>query len=48
MKMKTIWYRVIVTEDEEQDFLRAMEDLALIYDKDFEEIIYVKGFEEVD
>ena len=48
MKVKTIWYRVIVSEDEEQEFLRAMEDLALIYDKDFEEIIYVNGFEEVD
>jgi len=46
--MKTIWYRVIVSEEEEQDFLRAMEDLALIYDKDFEEIIYVKGFPELD
>jgi hypothetical protein len=46
--MKAIWYRVIVSEEEEQDFLRAMEDLALIYDKDFEEIIYVKGFTEVD
>jgi len=46
--MKTIWYRVIVTEDEEQDFLRAMEDLALIYDKDFEEIIYDEGFGKVD
>ena len=48
MKIKTIWYRVIVSEEEEQDFLRAMEDLALIYDKDFEEIIHVDGFAEVD
>jgi hypothetical protein len=37
--MKTIWYRVVVTEDKEQDFLRAMEGLSLIYYKDFEEII---------
>ena len=46
MKTKRIWYRVIVTEDEEKDFLRAMEDLALIYDKDFVEIIYEDVFEE--
>lgn len=46
--MKTIWYRVIVSEEEEQDFLRAMEDLALIYDKDFEEIIYDEDFGKVD
>lgn len=35
--MKTIYYRVVVSEDEEQDFLKAMEDLMLIYDKEFEE-----------
>lgn len=35
--MKTIYYRVVVLEDEEQDFLKAMEDLMLIYDKEFEE-----------
>ena len=35
--MKTIYYRVVVSEEDEQDFLKAMEDLMLIYDKDFEE-----------
>ena len=35
--MKTIYYRVVVSEDEEQDFLKAMKDLMLIYDKEFEE-----------
>ncbi len=35
--MKTIYYRVVVSEDEEQDFLNAMKDLMLIYDKEFEE-----------
>ena len=38
MKVKAIWYRVIVSEDEEQEFLRAMEDLALIYDKDLKRL----------
>lgn len=27
--MKTIYYRVVVSEDEEQDFLKAMGDLIL-------------------
>ena len=35
--MKTIYYRVVVSEDEEQDFLKAMEDLMFIYDKELEE-----------
>ena len=46
--MKTIWYRVVVLAHEEQDFLKALEDLGIFYYKDFEEIIYVKGFEELD
>ena len=46
--MKTIWYRVVVLAHEEQDFLKAIEDLGIVYYKDFEEIIYVKGFGEVD
>ena len=35
--MKTLYYRFVVSEDEEQDFLKALKDLMLIYDKDFEE-----------
>ena len=46
--MRTIYYKVAVSPEEEKDFLRAMEDLALIYDKDYEEIIYENGFEEED
>ena len=36
--MRIIYYKVAVSPEEEKDF-HAMEDLALIYDKDYEEII---------
>lgn len=48
MRTRIIYYKVAVSPEEEQDFMRAMEDLALIYDKDYEEIIYENGFEEED
>ena len=45
-KMRTIYYKVAVPEDEEQFFLIAMEILMFNCDKDYEEIIYENGFEE--
>ena len=44
--MKTIYYRVAVSEDEEQFFLIAMEILMFNCYKDYEEIIYENGFPE--
>lgn len=41
--MKTIYYRVAVSEEEEQFFLIAMEILMFNFYKDYEEIIYDKG-----
>ena len=46
MRTRIIYYKVAVSPEEEQDFIRAMENLAIIYDKDYEEIIYENGFEE--
>ena len=35
--VKTIYYTVVVSEEEEADFLKALKDLMLCYDKEFEE-----------
>jgi len=35
--MRTIYYKVAVSAEKEQEFLKAMKDLMLIYDKHFEE-----------
>ena len=44
--MRTIYYKVAVSPEEEQFFLIAMEVLMFKCKKDYEEIIYENGFEE--
>ena len=44
--MRTIYYKVAVSPEEEQFFLIAMELLWFKCKKDYEEIIYENGFEE--
>ena len=46
--MRTIYYKVAVLPEEEQFFLIAMELLMFKCKKDYEEIIYEKGFAKED
>ena len=44
--MRTIHYKVVVSPEKEQEFLNALLGLVIVCYKDYEEIIYDKGFEE--
>jgi len=46
--MRTIYYRVAVSPEKEQEFLKALAGLVLICFKDYEEIIYENGFPKKD
>lgn len=47
-KMRTIYYKVAVSPEKEQEFLNALIGLVLICYKDYEEIIYENGFAKED
>ena len=44
--MRIIYYKVAVSPEKEQSFLNALLGLVLYCYKDYEEIVYEKGFEE--
>ena len=46
--MRTIYYKVAVSPEKEQDFLNALAGLVLTCYKDYEEIIYENGFPKED
>ena len=46
--MRTIHYKVVVSPEKEQEFLNALVGLVLICYKDYEEIMYEKGFAKED
>ncbi|MDD4388369.1 MAG: hypothetical protein PHV87_04075 [Bacilli bacterium] len=46
--MRTIYYLVAVSAEKEQEFLNALVGLVLICYKDYEEIMYEKGFAKED
>ena len=46
--MRTIYYKVAVAPEKEQEFLNALAGLVLICFKDYEEIIYENGFTKED
>ena len=46
--MRIIYYKVAVSPEKEQEFLNALLGLVLFCYKDYEEIIYEKGFAKED